>query len=322
MSSTPRIVIYQNFAADFTKAMAAVPHTLRTFKDQNDAEMARMLADADVLVHGAFKAAWRTPECAIRLIHCTGAGTDGIDFKNLPPGCTVCNVYGHERGVAEQAFMHMLALHKGLLGLDRNLRQGNWTPSRMYMPELRDYNLLILGLGHIGRELVRFGEFFGMNVTVLTRNASPARAAGLKLKAYGGLDQLAAQLPQADFVVSAVPSAAGTVDLIGAKEIALMKPTAFIVNVGRGPVINEEALYQALKERRIAGAGLDVWWQYPGLGQNREPSRFPYGELDNVVMTPHKPTFETMVFRWREIALNIQRFTRGEKLVNVVHPAA
>lgn len=319
MSSVPRIVIHQNFAADFTKAMAAVPHTLRPMKDQNDAEMAALLAETDIFVSGAFKGAWRDPRCAVKLIHCVGAGTDGIDFPGLPAGCTVCNVYGHERGVAEQAFMHMLALHKGLLSLDRNLRQGHWTPSRPYMPELRDYNLLILGLGHIGRELVRFGGFFGMNVTVLTRNADAARAAGLNLKAFGGLDQLPKYLPSADFVVSAVPSAAGTVDLIGAKELALMKPTAFIVNVGRGPVINEEALYNALKDHRIAGAGLDVWWQYPALGQNREPSRFPYGQLDNVVMTPHKPTFETMTFRWREIALNIQRFVRGEPLVNVVH---
>jgi len=319
MSSAPRIVIHQNFAADFTKAMAAVPHTLRTIKDQNDAEMARLLAETDVLVHGAFKGAWRAPDCAVRLVHCTGAGTDGIEFAAVPPGGTVCNVYGHERGVAEQAFMHMLALHKGLLSLDRNLRQGHWTPSRPYMPELRDYNLLILGLGHIGRELVRFGEFFGMNVTVLTRTADASRAAGLNLKAFGGLDQLPQYLSSADFVVSAIPAAAGTVDLIGAKELALMKPTAFIVNVGRGPVINEEALYHALKDHRIAGAGLDVWWQYPALGQNREPSRFPYGQLDNVVMTPHKPTFETMTFRWKEIALNIQRFVRGEPLVNVVH---
>jgi phosphoglycerate dehydrogenase-like enzyme len=179
----------------------------------------------------------------------------------------------------------------------------------------------VLGLGHIGTELVRFGEFFGMNVSVLTRNASASRAAGLKLHAFGGLDQLPQHLPWADFVVSAVPAAAGTIDLIGAKEISMMKPTACIVNVGRGPVINEAALYDALKSRRLAGAGLDVWWQYPSPGQDRMPSSLPFGELTNVIMSPHKPTFETMAFRWKEIALNLGRFVRGDKLVNVVHPA-
>jgi phosphoglycerate dehydrogenase-like enzyme len=214
--------------------------------------------------------------------------------------------------------MHVLALNKSLLTLDTNLRKGHWTPSKPYLPELRDRNLLVLGLGHIGRELVRWGRFMGMKVTVLTRTADPARARDLDLVAFGSLTDLQEHLPQADFVISAVPAAAGTVDLFGAKEFQLMKPTAFIVNVGRGPVFNEEALYDALKSRRIAGAGLDVWWQYPALGQDRAPSRLPFNELDNVVMSPHKPTFETMTFRWKEIALNIQRFVRGEPLVNVV----
>jgi len=100
-----------------------------------------------------------------------------------------------------------------------------------------------------------------------------------------------------------------------------MKPGAFIINVGRGPVLNEDALYDALKTRRIAGAGLDVWYQYPAPGQNRQPARLPFHELDNVIMTPHKPTIETMAYRWREIVANLGRFSRGEALHSVVHPA-
>lgn len=122
-------------------------------------------------------------------------------------------------------------------------------------------------------------------------------------------------------MIIAIPAAAGTVDLIGSQELSRMKPAAFIINVGRGPVINEDALYEALQARRIAGAGLDVWWQYPSPGQVRLPSRRPFHELDNVVMSPHKPTFETMTYRWKEIAGNIRRLADGEALHCVVFPA-
>jgi phosphoglycerate dehydrogenase-like enzyme len=181
--------------------------------------------------------------------------------------------------------------------------------------------LLVLGLGHIGRELVRWGKFLDMEVSVLTRTPKAVRTENLGLSALGGLDQLDEKIGQADFVVVAIPATTGTVDLIGKQQLALMKPTACVINVGRGPVINEEALYTALRDRRIGGAGLDVWYQYPAPGHERLPSRFPFQELSNVIMTPHKPTAETMAYRWREIAANLGRLVRGEELKCVVRPA-
>ncbi len=321
MPSRPlKIVVPRLFAAELG-AQLTVAHELVPYGGQDDAAMAALLAAADVLVSGAYKSAWKPPAGApLRLIHSTGAGVDGIDFPSVPAGCTVCNVYGHERGVAEQAFMHMLALHKGLFRLDAALRQGDWTPSRTYLPEMIGHHLLILGAGQIGQALVRWGRFLGMEVTMLTRRPAAGRA-GAGVRHLGGLDELPQHLPQADFVVVAIPAAPGTVDLISAREFALMKPTACIVNVGRGPVINEEALYEALRTRRIAGAGIDVWYQYPSApGQIQRPGRFPFHELDNIIMTPHKPTAETMAYRWRAIAGNISRLAQGEPLLRVVRP--
>lgn len=317
MAHSLKIAVHRNFAAELEAALA-IPHRLVTFQGEDDAAMAALLADAEVLVWGAFKAAWRDSRgCALRLVHSTGAGTDGIDFGGLPPGCLVCNVYGHERGVAEHAFLLMLALQRNLSCLDAALRRGDWTPQRPYLPELRGRRLLVLGAGHIGRELVRWGEFLGMHVTVLTRTPAKAHAAGftVPVEALGGLGRL---LPEADFVVVAIPAAVGTIGLIGEKEFKLMKASAFIVNVGRGPVVDEDALYDALQTRRIAGAGLDVWYQYPAAGQNRLPSRRPFQDLANVIMTPHKPTIETMAYRWKEIAENIRRLAQGEPLQRVV----
>ncbi len=315
-----KIVVPRLFANELAAQLTG-PHELVPFGGQDDAAMAALLAEADVLVSGAYKAAWRPPAGApLRLIHSVGAGVDGIDFSAVPAGCTVCNVYGHDRGVAEQAFMHLLALHKCLFGLDAALRRGDWTPARTYLPEMIGHHLLILGAGQIGQALVRWGRFLGMEVTVLTRRPA-AKRVGPGLRHLGGLDELTRHLPLADFVIVAIPAAAGTVDLISTREFALMKPTACIVNVGRGPVINEEALYESLRTRRIAGAGIDVWYQYPSApGQIQRPGRFPFHELDNIIMTPHKPTAETMAYRWRAIAGNIARLVAGEPLLRIVKP--
>jgi phosphoglycerate dehydrogenase-like enzyme len=320
-TSSMKIAVHRNFAAELAKQLA-VPHTLREFSNESDAAMADLLAKTDVLVSGAYKPEWKPAQHrSLRLIHSTGAGVDGIDLPSVPTDCVVCNVYGHERGVAEQAFLLMMALHKGLFGLDAALRKGNWTPERPYLPEMNGRKLLVVGLGHIGRELVRWGNFMDMDVSAVTRTPRPEQSEELGLSFFGGLGELSAHLGQADFVVVAIPATPDTIDLIGARELALMKPGAFIINVGRGPVINEEALYDALRDRRIGGAGLDVWYQYPAAGQERLPSRFPFQELNNVIMTPHKPTAETMAYRWKEIAANIERLVRGEALRCVVRPA-
>lgn len=319
MSPRPlRILAPRVFAADIGLQLT-VDHVLVPFGGESDADMAALLREADVLLSGAYKAAWKPPAGApLRLIHSTGAGVDGIDFASVPAGCRVCNVYGHERGVAEQAFLHLLALQKGLFRLDAALRQGDWTPAQPCLPEMIGRKLLILGAGQIGHELVRWGRFLGLEITVLTRRPAADRSR-IGLRHLGGLDELPQHLPWADFVVVAIPAAAGTVDLISAQEFALMKPTAFLVNVGRGPVVNEEALYQALRTRRIAGAGCDVWYRYPSQpGQIQRPGRLPFHELDNLIMTPHKPTIETMAFRWRAIAGNVARLVRGEPLERVV----
>jgi len=320
MKNVPvRVLIHEDFASELAKVLAT-PHALRTIKAQSDSEIARTMSETDVFVSGEFKAAWRDPKGACpRLVQSVGAGIDAIDLASLPPGCVVCNVYGHERGVAEHAFLLMLALQRKLFQLDAALRQGDWTPEHFYLPELRNRRFLVLGLGHIGSELVRWGRFLDMKVTALTRSPSAPRGEKAGAHVVGGFDELGKHLGEADFVVVAIPATAETANLIGEKEFERMKPSAFLINVGRALVVNEAALYEALRSRRIAGAGLDVWYQYPNsIAEKRFPSRFPLQELDNVIMTPHKPTAETMAYRWEKIAENVGRFARGEPLLNVV----
>ncbi len=320
MSLSPlRVLISSRFKDEFPRELLP-PHEFTTFDSQSDGEMAALIAKTDVLISGAYKAAWRDPSGQHpKIIHSVGAGVDAIDLEAVPPGCPVCNVYGHDKGVAEHAFLLFMALHKNLPQLDQSLRKGNWIQEQPYLPEMRNRNLLILGLGHIGEQLVRWGKFLEMNITALTRNASAERAAKLGLDSYGTLDDLDQHLPKADFVVIAIPSATETDSLFGMSQFQSMKSTAIIVNVGRGPVIDEKALYDALKAKEIAGAGIDVWWQYYTTDEPiKHPSKYPLHELDNIIMTPHKPTYETMEFRWKFIAENITRFSKGEPLYNLV----
>ena len=109
--------------------------------------------------------------------------------------------------------------------------------------------------------------------------------------------------------------------LIDARRLSLMKPCAFLINISRGQVVDEEAIYLALRDRRIGGAALDVWWQYPNAEEpQRRGSRYPFHELPNIIATPHNSGWTSGMVerRWNEIAGNIGRFIRGEPLENIV----
>jgi phosphoglycerate dehydrogenase-like enzyme len=135
---------------------------------------------------------------------------------------------------------------------------------------------------------------------------------------WRGLDELDKVLPQLDYVVVAAALGPETEGLIGPAQFALMKPSAVLLNVGRGAIVQEEALYEALKSRRIRGATNDVWYgAYPSPAEpNPPPSRFPFHELDNLYMTPHTSGWTTGMVerRWDQIAANLDRLARGEPL--------
>jgi phosphoglycerate dehydrogenase-like enzyme len=115
-----------------------------------------------------------------------------------------------------------------------------------------------------------------------------------------------------------------TTGLIDARRLALLKPSAFLVNIARGPVVDEDALWAVLRDGRIAGAALDVWWQYPDAAEpTRRGSRHPFHELPNVIVTPHNSGWTEGTGRRRlaEIADNLNRFIRGDALINLVATA-
>jgi phosphoglycerate dehydrogenase-like enzyme len=287
--------------------------------DASDTALTPLLGDADALISGRFSRQLAQAAPRLRLIHTPGAGTDGLDLDAIPEHITVCNVFGHEAGIAEYVVLTMLALNRDLIRTDRALRAGDWG-DREPQREVRGRTLAMVGLGRIGAQVVRYARVLGMNVIGVTRTPDARRQQELGLARLGGMADLHTMLADADFVVLAVPLTPETDGLIGARELRSMRPTAYLINVGRGGLVDEHALYRALRESWIAGAAIDVWYHYATPGERRAPANEPFHELDNIIMTPHVAgwTDGTVRYRWAAIADNLRRLANGEPLQNVV----
>ncbi len=324
-ASNPTVVIaiWQTIEA-FHRALTT-PATFRLAASQRDEDVVPLLDGAQVLISGRFSAGMAATANALQLIQTPGAGTNAIEFGAVPSQTTVCNVYGHERGIAEYVFTMMSMLTRDYIGMNQRLRAGDWSDHLgPPLPELRGRVLAVIGLGRIGSEVARWGGFIGMRVVAATRSPDPARARELGIETLVPIEQMPGILAIADYVVVSVPLTPESTGLVGAAELALMKPTAHLINVSRGEVIDENALYTALHDRIIAGAALDVWYRYPDGPQSVLPSDLPFHELSNVIMTPHiaGATDATFSYRWSVINDNIRRLRDGEPLLNEVKPPA
>jgi len=283
------------------------------------------LAHADAMVSMSWK--WELRSAArLKLLQLPGAGTDEIDFARVPPGTAVCNCYEHEIGIAEYVLSTMLEWTIGAREMDLEFREGNWAGSYLNGPrhgELFGKTLGIVGYGRIGREIAQRAKAFGMRVIACTR--SPGRDAAFADR-VDGMERFDDLLAEADFIAVTAPLNDQTRGLFDQRAFVAMRRTAVIINVARGPIIDEHALYQALAERRIGGAVIDVWYQYPPQGQRQgpRPSAFPFHELDNVLMTPHASAWTDGLLprRNRAVATNLNRLARGETLINVVRAPA
>ncbi|MFG2894486.1 2-hydroxyacid dehydrogenase [Streptomyces sp. NPDC048248] len=300
--------------------------TVRWADPADSGAVAVALAKADVLVSGTCSASTvRTAE-RLRLVHAAGAGTDGIDFSALPPGTEVACTYHHEDSMAEYVAATAALLRRGLLRQDAALREGRWlspvyAPAEAeWQPTLAGATVGFVGFGHIGARSWQLLRAFGARgVAVSRRGEVDAAAQGLEWS--GSVDDLPHLLDRSDVVVVAVPLNADTIGLIGAPELARLHPESVLINVGRGPVVDEDALYEALRSGRLGGAALDVWYAYPSApGEHQQPSRHPFHTLANVLMTPHSSglTRQTFTARAADIAANIRRLAAGEELTNIV----
>lgn len=253
----------------------------------------------------------------LKWIHALAAGLDGLLFpalveSEIPLTCSR-GVFAPSLG--EFAVAGMLFFAKDLRRLVRQQGEGRWEPFDVDV--LNGRVLGVAGYGEIGRAAAERAKPFGMKIHALRRN--PERSAGDELvdRQYGP-EQLDELIGEADYLLAAAPLTAATRGMIGRRELALMKETAVLINLGRGPVVDEAALIEALKTRRIRGAVLDVFDQEP------LPAGHAFYGLENVLLSPHSADHTAT---WLDDAMsffvgNFERWAAGEPLQAVADKKA
>ena len=247
----------------------------------NDDDTIARLQDADAIINIRSSVRFTRKVLAgcpkLKILSVWGTGVDHVDLAAAEElGITVSNTpaYGAPY-VAEQALALALSVSRQIVQNDRHIREGGWT--RGFIDELYGKTLGVVGAGAIGQRMIQLGQAIGMKVIAWTVNATPQRAASYGVE-FVSLEQL---FQQSDVVSLHLTLNPETNHLINAAHLALMKPTAILVNTARGAVVDEAALLDALEQRRIAGAGLDVFEVEP-----LTPGH-PFTKLDNVVLSPH-----------------------------------
>lgn len=243
-----------------------------------------------------------------------------LDFPHI----SVFNLHHNAAATAEMALTLLLAAAKFIIPIDRTFRTHDWSPR--YAPNqsltLEGKTALILGFGHIGQRVGIYCQALGMKVLAIRRQSNRENLPGLRAEIYSP-NVLPELITQANALIITLPFTPDTDGMIGAREIALLPPGALLVNVGRGRIIDQAALYTALKKGALLAAGLDVWYNYPSepdRRQNTPPADYPFYELDNVVMSPHRggDSADIQTLRMIHLAALLNALERGEPVENQV----
>lgn len=307
------VICFAHVAYRLHERFSALATGIRSFAARDHETLIRRVSEADVLViSGLWQDLLLDHAKRLRFVQSIGAGTDQFPREELAKrGIRLASARGvNARAVAEHAMTLMLALSRRLPEARDNQGKRIWRGmigdlSRRE-DEIGGKTLLIVGLGDIGGRLAQLGKAFDMHVVGLRRHPAFGRGAADAVHAMGELDSL---LSDADFVALTCPLTSETENLIDAAALGRMKPTAHLVNVARGRVVDEAALTEALAAHRIAGAGIDVTAEEP-----LAPSS-PLWTMEHVLITPHTAG-ETRRYEDNVIEIlreNLSRLWRGEE---------
>ena len=283
------------------------------------AELTEQISEADVLVVSGF---WDnhllTQAPKLKYVQSIGAGYDQFPLDTLrEKGIRLANASGVNRNaVSEHTMAHILAfarqIHTGRDNQHKHYWRGMISDVSQREDELGGKTLLIVGLGSIGSRLAKLAKAFEMRVIATKRN--PATGPGQADEVHGA-DELPRLLPQADFVALTCPLTPQTKNLVNTEYLALMKPSAYLINMARGGCVDEPAMLAALQNGTIAGAGIDHFWDEP------LPADSPFWDLENILITPHTAG-ETRMYEENVLDIlleNLGRLWRGDnKLYNQI----
>jgi phosphoglycerate dehydrogenase-like enzyme len=257
------------------------------------------------------------------------AGFDHLThFKLYDSPVHVCNARGiFDTAIAEWNIAMMINLVRDVPGMFRHQQAKVWSRDARFHQEIRNKTLGIWGYGGIGRDTARLAKAFGMAVHVLSRGGVKPRHSDFCLPGTGDPDGIFPVkvfpyerklefLAGLDFLILCLPRTAKTTGIVGAPELAALKRSAWLLNVARGPIVQEAPLIEALQQGQIAGAALDVHYAYP------LPPEHPFWEMPNVILTPHISGSELSTYFLSRIGdlfvLNLTRYLAGMPLLNEV----
>jgi phosphoglycerate dehydrogenase-like enzyme len=315
-----KIIIADNPLNEISVAKELLPPALdAVIAKHGSPEFNAALPEADCLVgfgDGSMDDAFYKRAPKLKLVQLLSAGYDRIDIEAARrAGVAVCNNGGaNSTAVSEHAILLMLAVCRRIIWQHDNVAGGRWrgnNASEVKLFELHGRTLGIIGLGTIGRKTAKLARAFGMHVQyydVARLSEEHADQIGVR---FALLEEL---LHTSDIVSLHVPLLADTRHMMNAERLKMMKPTAYLINTCRGPVVDEKALIEALSNGTIAGAGLDVFDQEP------PPPNNGLFTLPNVVLTAHfaGPTWDNQYTRFRNAFDNCQRVVRGDKPLWVI----
>lgn len=318
-----KLLYHLQWEGEAVAALQARHPNVRFVESTSVQEMARELADADILVvagpyyPGEVSTAVNTAAPKLRWIQTTSIGTDKFEEAGVPGQVTFTNAAGLKgRTVAEHAIALLLARVHALPQMERARAAEHWARDELrgQVSSVEGKTLLLLGYGSIGQEIARKAKAFDAKVVALNRSGE----GGPPADAVAPISALGKWLPEADFVVCTLPLSVETKHLIGRQEFAEMKPDALLVNVGRGPVIDQAALTEALQKKDISGACLDVFEAEP------LPEGDPLWRQPNLILSPHVAgTGGPLAQRFAAlISENLSRFRDGRSLLNEVKVGA
>lgn len=280
--------------------------------------MAREIPDTDVLIGWSIMPEQFAEARALKWIHSPAAAVHQLMFPELVRSDVMVTNSGGVHGavVAEHALAMLLALAKRLPQAMRHQDKKKWAQEILWgeKPRPREVSgatVVVIGMGSIGREFTTRAKALGMKVLAVRENPEKGPEGA---DAVFGASQLDEVLPQADYALLCTPVTPSTTELMNRARLDRMRPDSYLINVGRGPLVDETALLDALRSAKIAGAGLDVFTEEPLLPDS------PFWDLENVLITPHTAAVTERLWErhYQLICENLQRFLEGKPLLNLI----
>jgi len=276
------------------------------------------ISDADVLIGWSIRPDQFAAARKLKWIHSPAAAVHQLMFPELIKSEVVVTNSGDVHGpvVAEHAIALLLALAKRIPQAIQYQRKREWAQEILWQEqprprEVAGTTVMVIGMGSIGREFASRARALGMKVVAVREN--PQKGPGSADAVYGP-EQLDSVIPEADYILLCTPVTPATTGLMNRTRLGRMKPDAYLINVGRGPLVDEAALIEVLKDHKIAGAALDVFTEEP------LPKDSPFWDMESVLITPHTAAVTDRLWErhYQLIGENLRRFLEGKPLLNLI----